>query len=284
MDTNTENNYQNQSGILYGIEYFILAPCEIRVNDLILCKNNFNGVRGPEIINHYLIKSGIQRVKIKVYHPEWKDGGVFTPAILKALLGNSYVESLEPNNKRKVTIIKRLEFPTIQNEVPFFEYEWEFFADVPYSTSSWDDAQDLLTMDRQVLEKEVFEKYQELWELLQSGRLNRFLEEFEDPNADLFASNFFDFNMVKDYKSNFINFFHHHKDAMLPIDDYDLVLLANGKAISLEQTGKFKGFGLLLGKGKIANSFLTNYVTLIKSKKTNKFKVQLVSSEYIDFH
>ena len=63
-------NYQienKQSDILYGIEFNIKVPCEIRVNDLIVVKNIKNGVIGPEIINQYLIKPGNQVVNIKVY-------------------------------------------------------------------------------------------------------------------------------------------------------------------------------------------------------------------------
>lgn len=274
-------NHKKLAGILFGIEYSIKVPSEIRVNDLIIRKNDLGGIVGPEIINQYLIKSGIQRVKIKVYHPDWKEGGVFTPEELQSILNNTSVQTIEPENNYRVTMLKELKFPTINKDVSFFEYEWDFLANTPYQINSWDDAEDLLKIDKALLKKEAFEKYRELWDLLQTGSVNKFMEEIKNSNDDLFLTNYFDDNKMEEYKSNLNTFYAKQKDGLLAIDNYELVLLANGKALALEQIGGFKGFGLLLAKGEIVNSLYTNYITLIKSKKTKKFKVQLVNSAYI---
>jgi hypothetical protein len=69
---------------------------------------------------------------------------------------------------------------------------------------------------------------------------------------------------------------------MIPIGDFELVLQGYGRALALEQTGHKKGLGLLMAKGTAENSLYINYIVLVKSKKTNKFKVQIINSEFIN--
>lgn len=286
---NTDNmsdkkeNINDKKGNLYGIEFNIKVPCEIRVNDMIVSKNYLSGVIGPEIINQYLVKSGDQKVKIKIFQPNFSSGNLFDNNALKNILEGTYIQTIEPENDYKVNIVKELKFPEINNKVSSFEYEWDFQADIPYNISSWEDAQDLSTIDKDILKKEVLEKYHELWGLLQSGQSDKFISEIEIANRDLFNTNYYDADRVNEYKSNLVSFYSNHKNAMLPINNSDMVLLANGKAVALEQVGEFKGFGLLLAKGQAENSIYSNYIILIKSKKTNKYKIQIINSEFLKY-
>lgn len=272
-----------QSGNLYGIEFNIKVPCEIKINDLVVSKNYLSGAIGPEIINQYIRKSGEQKVSIKIMHPYLSEGGQFDNAGLKSLIENTFIQTIEPDNDYKVQVVKELKFPVINEKVSQFEYGWNFNAEVPYNISSWDDAQDLKNIDKKELELQVLEKYRQLWNILQSGNVDEFMNEIKDSNNDLFISNYYDKDKQSEYLESLRNFYNSHKGAMQPMDRAELVFLSNGKGVALEQTGQFKGVGILMAKGKVQNSLFTNYITLIKSKDTNTFKVQLINSEYLKY-
>jgi hypothetical protein len=285
--TDTMSSNRNETAIkeqeeLYGIEFNIKVPCEIRINDLVVSKNLLSGVTGPEIINQYIKNSGKQRVSIKIIHPYLASGGLFDDSALKSIIEGTFIQTIEPKNDYQVKVVKSLIFPTINEKVPKFEYEWTFKANVPYKLSSWDDAQDLTNIDKKELIIQVVEKYRQLWNLLQSGNVDEFMKEIDNVNRDLFISNYYDKDKQSEYVKNLKKFYNNHKGAMQPMDDgVELVLLANGKGVALEQTEHFKGFGALMAKGTVDNSLFTNYITLIKSKKTNSFKIQLINSEYL---
>ncbi|QYS86895.1 hypothetical protein JJC03_02500 [Flavobacterium oreochromis] len=132
---------------------------------------------------------------------------------------------------------------------------------------SRDEAQDLSDIDKVELKKQVIEKYRELWNLLQSGNVEEFLKEINSSNSDYFKSNYYDENKQTEYIENLKKFYTSHKGAMVSMDDSELIILANGKGVALEQIGQFRGFGLLMARGALQNSLFTNYITLIKSKK-----------------
>lgn len=285
IDTMSNRNEMTtqERGELYGMEFNIKVPCEIRINDLIVSKNLLLGVTGPEIINQYIKNSGEQKVSIEVTHPYWAKGGLFDDSALKSILNGTFIQTIEPQNDYQVKIVKPLLFPAINEKVPKFEYKWTFNANVPYTLKSWDDAQDLSKFDKKELEIQVLEKYKQLWNLLQSGNVEEFMKEIDSSNNDLFLSNYYDKNKQSEYKQNLRNFYTHHKGVMQPMVGTELVFLANGKGVALEQIGQFKGFGVLMAKGTVQNSLFTNYITLIKSKKTDTFKIQLINSEYIKY-
>lgn len=266
---------------LYGMEFYIKVPSEIRVNDLVISKNLLSGTIGPEIINQYIIKSGEQRVSIEVFHPYLDEGGLLDNSALKSILNGTFIQTVDPSNDYEVHNVKTLVFPEIKNKVPRFNYTWTFKADVPYKIMSWEDAQDLLKIEKDELKKQVVEKFKQLWNLLQTGNIDKFMQEIENANNDLFMSNYFDNERQNEYIINLREFYSDHKGAMQPMDNFNLVILADGKGVALEQVGNYKGFGLLLAESKITNSLFTNYITLIKSKETNAFRIQLINSELI---
>ncbi|MFK7033047.1 hypothetical protein [Flavobacterium oreochromis] len=222
-------------------------------------------------------------MSIKVTHPYFAKGGEFDDFTLKSIFSGAAIQTIEPNTNYNVKLVKPLTFPLINKKVSKFEYKWTFDANVPYILKSWDEAQDLSDIDKVELKKQVIEKYRELWNLLQSGNVEEFLKEINSSNSDYFKSNYYDENKQTEYIENLKKFYTSHKGAMVSMDDSELIILANGKGVALEQIGQFRGFGLLMARGALQNSLFTNYITLIKSKKTNDFKIQLINSEYIKY-
>ncbi len=276
-------NSTQKKAELYGIEFNINSPSEIRVNDLIISKKYMSGITGPEIINQYIRESGEQKVKIQIIHPYGDQGGLFNNEALQSLIQGTYIQTIDKENNYEIKVVKDLKLPNVDNETAIFEYEWVFNANVPYKISSWEDAENLEDIDKKELEEEVLNKYQELWSMLEMGDVELFMNEIKESNEDLFMSNYFDENKQIEYLNNLRNFYKNHKGTMTPIKEFKMVFLANGKGVALEQTGKFRGFGVLMAKGAAQNSLFTNYVTLIKSKKKNAFKIQLINSEYLKY-
>jgi hypothetical protein len=178
----------------YTLQFNIPVPSEIRINNIVISKNYLSGVAGPEIINQYIEKSGIQKVSVKIQHPYILEGGLFNNDALKSLMKKSFIQTVDPKNDYVVKVIKDLKFPIIKDKFPSFEYGWTFDATVPYSITSWDDAQILKNVEKDKLIADVLEKYHQLWNILQSGNVDEFMQEINDANNDLFVSNYFDEN------------------------------------------------------------------------------------------
>ena len=138
---------------------------EILVNDILVFKHYKNvGLSNHAVpINDNILKSGLQKVTIKLYPLGEIDGKNYT--------------TIDPDDSFRLKIFSRdkkkpyeafdydflfehaVEIPS---SVPYFEETITFNAEVPYELEGWSNSQNLKEMDQEQLEKEVlvfYEKY-----------------------------------------------------------------------------------------------------------------------------
>ena len=151
--------------------------------------------------------------------------------------------------------------PTI--DVPYFEQEWEVeITDLPYELEGWSKGQDLRKWDKKELEKKVVAYYQKLWHILNNGEGERWtkLTQKRINETAIFYYESEEENQ-KAIKNNQQNIVKYCTNMMIPLEDYEMKLYAEGKLVCLERkthTKEFnnkspldiKGWSPLIRKGK----------------------------------
>ena len=247
--------------ITYGISLSMRVPYELYINDI---KADFHyvGANSGVDMNPYILKNGKYKVKLRIF-PAFKAGKKlieFDDIEKSNISFGSYIRNKETdeilNYEDKPLPITA---PTI--DVPYFEQEWEVeITDLPYELEGWSKGQDLRKWDKKELEKKVVAYYQKLWKMLNDGDGERFMklwEKADDENA------IYDYDTEIDEanKSEIADIKKHCVNRMIPLEDYEMKLYAEGRLVCLERkthTREFnnyspldiKGWSPLIRKGK----------------------------------
>ncbi|WP_233195759.1 hypothetical protein [Aquimarina sp. MAR_2010_214] len=220
---------------------------EVLVNDMPVYKSyELSNLASPLRINSSILKSGIQTVTVRMYpvgdliKEEYEYGETITQ------LGDASAVSITVTQIDKQSEmdfddeheVMKHRSPTTDAEgevfagsgLPFYEYSFEFTAEVPYdlSENSWGNAADLQQLKPTYLEEEALTYYR------------TFLQEFKKGNKDYIAKMYFESLSVQ------AQTYYHSKDEIQemwdeelellnnpsiepqPIKDYELVLYAGG--------------------------------------------------------
>ena len=249
--------------ITYGISLSMRVPYELYIND-IKADCDYVGANSGVDMNPYILKNGKYKVKLRIF-PAFKAGEklIASKDIKNSNISfGSYIRNKETdeilNYEDKPLPITA---PTI--DVPYFEQEWEVeITDLPYELEGWSKGQDLRKWDKKELEKKVVAYYQKLWHILNNGeggrwtkltqkRINEtaiFYYESQEENQEAIKNNQ---QNIEKYCTN----------NMIPLEDYEMELYAEGKLVCLERkthTKEFnnkspldiKGWSPLIRKGK----------------------------------
>ncbi|WP_108867133.1 hypothetical protein [Aquimarina aquimarini] len=249
----TQNNPEYYLGYKYPIPY------EILINDIVVDKNLEGGKNGAENLNQYILKNGEQKVEIKVLHPFIEKGGLLSSQDLSILKAKVY---LIEGEEEDMTLIKELNFKEIEKKVPLINQEWSFKATLPFQLIGWGKSKDLKSFEEDELKELVVKKFTVLRELLNTGKTRDFMGELEFRNNEFFIANFFTNSEKNDYLINLEETFKEHKDKMLPLEDFKLRILGNGRAVTLERINKHTGQGVLVAEDKSKNILYLNYIIL----------------------
>ena len=248
--------------ITYGISLSMRVPYELYINDI---KADFHyvGANSGVDMNPYILKNGKYKVKLRIF-PAFKAGEklIASKDIKNSNISfGSYIRNKETdeilNYEDKPLPITA---PTI--DVPYFEQEWEVeITDLPYELEGWSKGQDLRKWDKKELEKKVVAYYQKLWKMLNDGDGERFMklwEKADDENA------IYDYDTEIDEanKSEIADIKKHCVNRMIPLEDYEMKLYAEGRLVCLERkthTREFnnyfpldlKGWSPLVRKGQV---------------------------------
>lgn len=263
----------------YIINYEFSIPSEIIINDIVVDIDLQDGVFGPEFINQYIIKNGIQSVKIKLIHPFVEKGGLISPNSLEKIDDTFQIDNVDVANDYKAELIKKLDFPKISQPVPYIEYEWEFEAELPFELEGWKNSEDLSKWDENELEKQVLQKFTQLRELLNSGNGAGFVKELEFANKEYFIASYFSEVQQQEYTANLIENYGDHKSIMPPIENYRVRIMGNGKVVTLESLGKYKGQCVLTAEFLEEETLFLNYVMLHKPKNSDSFEIVRINSQ-----
>ena len=248
--------------ITYGISLSMRVPYELYIND-IKADYDYVGANNGVDMNPYILKNGKYKVKLRIF-PAFKAGEKlieFDDIEKSNISFGSYIRNRETdeilNYEDKLLPITA---PTI--DVPYFEQEWEVeITELPYELEGWSKGQDLRKWDKKELEKKVVAYYQKLWKMLNDGDGERFMklwEKADDENA------IYDYDTEIDEanKSEIADIKKHCVNRMIPLEDYEMKLYAEGRLVCLERkthTREFnnyfpldlKGWSPLVRKGQV---------------------------------
>ena len=249
--------------ITYGISLSMRVPYELYINDI---KADFHyvGANSGVDMNPYILKNGKYKVKLRIF-PAFKAGEklIASKDIKNSNISfGSYIRNKETN---EILNYNSIPLPIVapKEDVPYFEQEWDVeLTELPYELEGWSKGQDLRKWDKDKLEKKVVAYYQKLWHILNNGegekwteltqkRINEtaiFYYESQEENQEAIKNNQ---QNIEKYCTN----------NMIPLEDYEMKLYAEGKLVCLERkthTKEFnnkspldiKGWSPLIRKGK----------------------------------
>ena len=248
--------------ITYGISLSMRVPYELYINDIKADCDYVGGNNGVDM-NPYILKNGKYKVKLRIF-PAFKAGEKlieFDDIEKSNISFGSYIRNRETdeilNYEDKLLPITA---PTI--DVPYFEQEWEVeITELPYELEGWSKGQDLRKWDKKELEKKVVAYYQKLWKMLNDGDGERFMKLWEKAN-DENAIYDYDTEIDEANKSEIADIKKHCVNRMIPLEDYEMKLYAEGRLVCLERkthTREFnnyfpldlKGWSPLVRKGQV---------------------------------
>ena len=249
--------------ITYGISLSMRVPYELYIND-IKADCDYVGANSGVDMNPYILKNGKYKVKLRIF-PAFKAGEKlieFDDIEKSNISFDSYIRNKETN---EILNYNSIPLPIVapKEDVPYFEQEWEVeITDLPYELEGWSKGQDLRKWDKKELEKKVVEYYQKLWRILNNGEGEKYVEVWKKADQELFSYYYTTQERYLKLVENTIEDVEEYcKGTMIPLEDYEMKLYAEGKLVCLERkthTKEFnnkspldiKGWSPLISKGE----------------------------------
>ncbi|AVM50634.1 hypothetical protein [Capnocytophaga sp. oral taxon 878] len=239
--------------ITYMIDITTNIPVIVYVNDI--KASELNMPLGTAIdLNPYVLKNGKCKIKLQIF-PLFRRGDTLVTVenIMRCnLFFGSYIRNKETNEILNYKADVALPIVAPKEDVPYFEQEWEVeLTELPYELEGWSKGQDLRKWDKKELEKKVVAYYQKLWSILNNGEGERYMDLWKQADQELM---FYDYETDYDsiYKEESEEIKKNCTDNMIPLEDYELKLYAEGKLVTLERkthTREFNNYSPLDIKG-----------------------------------
>lgn len=264
----------------YGINYELPFRGEILINNILVDKDFYNRIGGFGYINNCILKNGTQSVQVNLSHPFVEKGGLIKSDVLFNI--NDFIIYTVLKEQGKVSAldtVKKLDFPEIQEPVPFIKYEWKFEAELPFELEGWKNSQDLTKWDEKELEKKTVSKFNELRNILNSGNGAAFVKELEFANKEYFIANYFTENQKEEYISNLIGQYGELKGLVPSIENYKMRIMGDGKVVTLERLEKYRGQGILTSENKESGDLYLIYTMLHIPKGKENFEIVRINSQ-----
>ena len=239
--------------ITYMIDITTNIPVIVYVNDI--KASELNMPLGTAIdLNPYVLKNGKCKIKLQIF-PLFRRGDTLVTVenIMRCnLFFGSYIRNKETDEILNYKADVALPIVAPKEDVPYFEQEWDVeLTELPYELEGWSKGQDLRKWDKKELEKKVVAYYQKLWKMLNDGDGERFMklwEKADDENA------IYDYDTEIDEanKSEIADIKKHCVNRMIPLEDYEMKLYAEGRLVCLERkthTREFNNYSPLDIKG-----------------------------------
>ena len=249
--------------ITYGISLSMRVPYELYIND-IKADYDYVGANNGVDINPYVLKNGKYKVKLRIF-PAFKAGEKlieFDDIEKSNISFDSYIRNKETN---EILNYNSIPLPIVapKEDVPYFEQEWDVeLTELPYELEGWSKGQDLRKWDKKELEKKVVTYYQKLWHILNNGEGEKYVEVWKKADQELFSYYYTTQERYLKLVENTIEDVEEYcKGTMIPLEDYEMKLYAEGKLVCLERkthTKEFnnkspldiKGWSPLISKGE----------------------------------
>ncbi|WP_454983567.1 hypothetical protein [Capnocytophaga sputigena] len=231
--------------ITYMIDLTLKTPHELYIND-ILAVSRSRGSNAAIDINPYVLKNGKYKIKLRLL-PYWhlNETTVSKSDIENArLFFGSYIRNKETDEilNYKADVVLPIVAP--KEDVPYFEQEWEVeITDLPYELEGWSKGQDLRKWDKKELEKKVVAFHQKIRKILNDGNSEEWMKLIQKRFDEVCIFDYLSEKRIeKDLEEIKEDVEEYSKGTMIPLEDYELKLYAEGKLVTLERKTHTKEF------------------------------------------
>lgn len=231
--------------ITYMIDLTLKTPHELYIND-ILAVSRSRGSNAAIDINPYVLKNGKYKIKLRLL-PYWhlNETTVSKSDIENArLFFGSYIRNKETDEILNYKADVALPIVAPKEDVPYFEQEWEVeITDLPYELEGWSKGQDLRKWDKKELEKKVVAFHQRTRKILNEGNSEAWLKLIQKRFDEVCIFDYLSEKRIeKDLEEIKEDIEEYSKGTMIPLEDYELKLYAEGKLVTLERKTHTKEF------------------------------------------
>ena len=241
--------------ITYMIDITLKTPYELYIND-ILAVSRSRGSNAAIDINPYVLKNGKYKIKLRLL-PYWhlNETTVSKSDIENArLFFGSYIRNKETDEILNYKADVALPIVAPKEDVPYFEQEWEVeLTELPYELEGWSKGQDLRKWDKKELEKKVVAFHQRARKILNEGNSEAWLKLIQKRFDEVCIFDYLSEKRIeKDLEEIKEDVEEYSKGTMIPLEDYELKLYAEGKLVTLERkthTREFNNYSPLDIKG-----------------------------------
>ena len=231
--------------ITYMIDLTLKTPHELYIND-ILAVSRSRGSNAAIDINPYVLKNGKYKIKLRLL-PYWhlNETTVSKSDIENArLFFGSYIRNKETDEILNYKADVALPIVAPKEDVPYFEQEWDVeLTELPYELEGWSKGQDLRKWDKDKLEKKVVAFHQKIRKILNDGNSEEWMKLIQKRFDEVCIFDYLSEKRIeKDLEEIKEDVEEYSKGTMIPLEDYELKLYAEGKLVTLERKTHTKEF------------------------------------------
>ena len=241
--------------ITYGISLSMRVPYELYIND-IKADCDYVGANSGVDMNPYILKNGKYKVKLRIF-PAFKAGKKlieFDDIEKSNISFDSYIRNKETDEILNYKADVALPIVAPKEDVPYFEQEWDVeLTELPYELEGWSKGQDLRKWDKDKLEKKVVAFHQKIRKILNDGNSEEWMKLIQKRFDEVCIFDYLSEKRIeKDLEEIKEDVEEYSKGTMIPLEDYELKLYAEGKLVTLERkthTREFNNYSPLDIKG-----------------------------------
>ena len=230
--------------ITYIIALSMRVPYELYIND-IKADCDYVGANSGVDMNPYILKNGKYKVKLRIF-PAFKAGEKlieFDDIEKSNISFDSYIRNKETN---EILNYNSIPLPIVapKEDVPYFEQEWDVeLTELPYELEGWSKGQDLRKWDKKELEKKVVAFHQKIRKILNDGNSEEWMKLIQKRFDEVCIFDYLSEKRIeKDLEEIKEDVEEYSKGTMIPLEDYELKLYAEGKLVTLERKTHTKEF------------------------------------------
>ena len=231
--------------ITYMIDITTNIPVIVYVNDI--KASELNMPLGTAIdLNPYVLKNGKCKIKLQIF-PLFRRGDTLVTVenIMRCnLFFGSYIRNKETNEILNYKADVALPIVAPKEDVPYFEQEWDVeLTELPYELEGWSKGQDLRKWDKDKLEKKVVAFHQKIRKILNDGNSEEWMKLIQKRFDEVCIFDYLSEKRIeKDLEEIKEDVEEYSKGTMIPLEDYELKLYAEGKLVTLERKTHTKEF------------------------------------------
>ena len=231
--------------ITYMIDITTNIPVIVYVNDI--KASELNMPLGTAIdLNPYVLKNGKCKIKLQIF-PLFRRGDTLVTVenIMRCnLFFGSYIRNKETDEILNYKADVALPITAPKEDVPYFEQEWDVeITDLPYELEGWSKGQDLRKWDKDKLEKKVVAFHQKIRKILNDGNSEEWMKLIQKRFDEVCIFDYLSEKRIeKDLEEIKEDVEEYSKGTMIPLEDYELKLYAEGKLVTLERKTHTKEF------------------------------------------